>query len=120
MQTKNVPIGMWNIHQYRHRTNSAVEGWNSKLKSTIGSQQLDGFLQAQKLKEETELVSWQLKSKEHGEPGQKGRKGKLNERIKEIMEEYGKSKYRHKCLKRLFDFSTTAPSGPGPPRSRGF
>lgn len=73
-QKQNVPIEMWNIHQYRHRTNSAVEGWNSKLKSIIGSQPPDGFLQAQKLKEETKLVSWQLKSKEPEEPGQKRRK----------------------------------------------
>ena len=29
MQNQNVPIEMWNIHQHRHRTNSAVEDWNS-------------------------------------------------------------------------------------------
>jgi hypothetical protein len=82
MHNQNVLIEMWNIHQYRHRTNSAVEGWNSKLKSVIGSQQPDGLLKAQKLKEETDLISWQLKSKEPGEPGQKRRKTTLNERIK--------------------------------------
>jgi hypothetical protein len=28
------------IHQYRHRTNCAVEGWNCKINSFIGRQQL--------------------------------------------------------------------------------
>jgi hypothetical protein len=65
---------MWNTRQYRHRTNSVVEGWNSKPKSIVGSQQPGGFLQAKKLEEETELVSWQLKSKEPGQPGEKRRK----------------------------------------------
>jgi hypothetical protein len=34
----------------------------------------EAFLLVQTLKEEADLVSWQLKSKEHGEPGQKRRK----------------------------------------------
>ena len=80
MRNQNVPIEISNIHQYRHRTNSAVEGWNSKLKRVIGNQQPDGFLQAQKLKEETELESWQLKSKEPVQLGHKRRK-MLNEGI---------------------------------------
>ena len=44
----------------------------------------------QKLKEEAELVSWQVKSRELGEPGQKRKKtyAKQDERIKRIMEEY--------------------------------
>jgi len=36
---QNVPIEMWNIKKDRHRTNSAVEVLNSKLKS-IGKQHL--------------------------------------------------------------------------------
>jgi hypothetical protein len=65
---------MWNINKHRYGTNSAVEGWNSKLYSIIGKQQPDVFLLVQKLKEEAELVSWQLKSSELGEPGQKRKK----------------------------------------------
>ena len=53
----------WNINKHRHRTNNAVEGWNSNLNSVIGRQQANVFLQVQKSKEEAQLVSWQLKSK---------------------------------------------------------
>jgi hypothetical protein len=45
----NVPIEIWNIHKHRHRTNSAVGGWNSKLNSIMGEQQPNVFLQVQKL-----------------------------------------------------------------------
>jgi hypothetical protein len=65
---------MWNIKRHRHRTNNAVEGWNSKLNSIIGKHQPNVFLLVQTLKEEAELVSWQLKSKEPGKPGQERRK----------------------------------------------
>jgi hypothetical protein len=51
MQNQNVPVEMWNINKYRHRTNSAVEGWNSKLKSIMGEQQPCAFLRVQKLTE---------------------------------------------------------------------
>jgi adenylosuccinate synthase len=40
MQNQNVPIEMWSIIKQRNRTNSAVEGWNSKLISIMGDQQL--------------------------------------------------------------------------------
>ena len=62
---------MWNINKPRHRTNNAVEGWNYKLNSIIGQQQSDIKLLVQKLKAAAELVSWQLKSKGLGQPGQK-------------------------------------------------
>jgi hypothetical protein len=74
MENQNVPIEMWNIHQYRHRTNNAVEGWNSKLNSIIGKQHPNVFLLVQKLREEAQLVSWQIKSKELGLAGQKRKK----------------------------------------------
>jgi hypothetical protein len=50
----------------------------------IGNQQPNVFLLVQKLKEKVQLLSWQLKSKESGEPGQKGRKTyvKQDNRIK--------------------------------------
>jgi hypothetical protein len=65
---------MWNINKHRHGTNSTVEGWNSKLNSLIGKQQPNIILLVHKLKEKVELVSWQLRSKELGEPGQKRKK----------------------------------------------
>jgi hypothetical protein len=71
MENQNVPIEMWNIQQHRHRTNNAVAGWNSKLNSIIGNQQPNVVLLVQKLKEDAELVSWQMKSKELGLAGQK-------------------------------------------------
>jgi hypothetical protein len=69
MENRNVPIEIWNIKKHWHRTNNIVEGWNSKPNSIIGKQQSDVFLQVLKLKEEAELVSCQLKSKEPGQPG---------------------------------------------------
>jgi hypothetical protein len=43
MENQNVPIEMWNINKHRHRTNNAVEGWNSQLNSTTGKQQTNVF-----------------------------------------------------------------------------
>ena len=66
MEYEKVPIKMLNIYKYRHRANSAVDGWNSKLNSIIGKQQPNVVTQVQKLKEKEKLVSWQLKRKESG------------------------------------------------------
>ena len=41
-------IGMWNVNKHHLRTNSAVEGWNCKLKSSIGKQQPDVCLLVRK------------------------------------------------------------------------
>ena len=65
---------MWNINKHRHTTKNVVEGLNSKLNSIIGKQQPNVFLLVQKLQEQTELVSWQLQSKDPEKPGQKRRK----------------------------------------------
>ena len=70
MENQNVPIEMWNVHKHRLRTNKALEDCNSKLNSIIGEQQPIVFLGVQEIKEEAELVSWQPKSKESGQPGQ--------------------------------------------------
>jgi hypothetical protein len=43
MENQNVPIEMLNICKHRHRTNNAVESWNSKLNSIIGKQH-DGLM----------------------------------------------------------------------------
>jgi hypothetical protein len=85
MEHQNVPIEMWNIHQHRHRTNNAVEGWNSKLNSIVGKQQPNVFLLVQKLKEEAVLVSWQMKSKELGLAGQKRKRLTYN-KTRELKE----------------------------------
>jgi len=68
MENQNVPIDTWNINKHRHRTNRAVKGWNYKLNSITGKQRPNVFLQAQKLIEETDLVSWQPKWREPGQP----------------------------------------------------
>jgi hypothetical protein len=84
LENQNVPIQMWNINRHRHGTNSAAEGWNSKLNSIIRKQQPNVFLLVQKLKEEAELVPWQLKSKQLGLFSQHA------EKTEGIMEEYDK------------------------------
>jgi hypothetical protein len=83
-------IEMWNINKHRHKTNNAVEGWNSKLNSIIGKQQPKVFQLVQKLHEQAELVSWQLQSKDPEKPGQKRRKFyvKQEQIILKIMEKY--------------------------------
>jgi hypothetical protein len=67
------------IRQYRHRANCAVEGWKCKLNSFIRRQQLKGFLQVQKLKEETTeiAVTWDNLVKNE-KKNMQNNKGKLN------------------------------------------
>ena len=62
---------MWNINKKRHSTNIAVEVWNSKPKSIMEMLQPNTMLLVRELKEEAELVYWQMKSKKTGQPGQK-------------------------------------------------
>jgi len=63
MENQNFSIEKWNINKHRPWTNHALEGWNFKLNSVIGKQEQNVFLQVQKLKEQADLVPWQLKSK---------------------------------------------------------
>jgi len=49
MENQNVPIEMWNINKRWHRSNNAVESWNSKLSCIIGNQQPGLFLLVQRL-----------------------------------------------------------------------
>jgi hypothetical protein len=79
MENQNVPIEMWNVNKCQLRNNKAVEVWNSKLNSIRRKEQPHFFLQVQKVKEETELVSWQLKSKEPGDLRQKRTKTSVKE-----------------------------------------
>jgi len=72
MENQNVPIEMWNISKHRQRTNNAVEGWNSKLNSTIGKQKLNVCLQLQKLKEAVSILATEIKGTV--KPGQTRRK----------------------------------------------
>ncbi|GFV38595.1 uncharacterized protein TNCV_132341 [Trichonephila clavipes] len=67
MDNTNVPIKVWNVYGQRHRTNKSVEGWNSKLNTTITgkNQPNDPFL-IKILKIETQKVSFNLKSRELG------------------------------------------------------
>jgi len=70
MENQNVPIDMRKVNKHPKRNNKTVEGCNSKLNSIIGKQHPNVFLQVQKIRGEAEMVSWQSKSKEPGEPGQ--------------------------------------------------
>ena len=70
VENRNVAIEMWNVNERRNRTNSAFEGWDSKLNNITGKQRPTVFLQIQQLEEEAEFVSWQLRSKATGQPGQ--------------------------------------------------
>jgi hypothetical protein len=75
----HVDIGSTSLDNYIYPvllTNNAVEGLNSTRNSIIGKNQSNVFLVVEKLKEEAELVSCQLKSKESGDPGQKRRKAR--------------------------------------------
>jgi len=55
MKNQNVPIEMWNVNKYRHRTNNADEVWHSGLNSIIGEQQPDVFLLVQRFQEKQSL-----------------------------------------------------------------
>jgi hypothetical protein len=61
MENQNVAIEMWNINKHRHGTNSAVEGWNSKLNSIIGKQQPIVSMQLQKIKEAVRILATEIK-----------------------------------------------------------
>jgi hypothetical protein len=84
MENQKVPIEMWTTNKRWHRSNNAVEGWNSKLCSIVGKQQPKLFLLLQRLNEEAELVPWQVKSKESGQSDQQRRNTyvKQEDRIK--------------------------------------
>jgi len=61
MENQNVVIEMWNINKHRNGTNSAVEGWNSKLNNIIGKQQPTAFMQLQKIKEAVGILATEIK-----------------------------------------------------------
>ncbi|PRD20531.1 UNVERIFIED_CONTAM: hypothetical protein NCL1_54335 [Trichonephila clavipes] len=70
MDNPNMPIKVWNVYgQQRHRTNNSVEGCNSELNAIIGRNQPTVHLLVKILKEETQKVSFNLKSRELGDPG---------------------------------------------------
>ncbi|GFX55172.1 uncharacterized protein TNCV_1156331 [Trichonephila clavipes] len=64
MDNTNMPVKTWNVYGHRHITNS-VEGWNSKLNAIIGRNQPNVV---KILKEETQKVSFNLKSRKLGDP----------------------------------------------------
>ena len=73
-----------NKNKHRHRSNSAVEGWNYKLNRIMGKQQPYTVVPVQKLKEGAQLESLQLKTNlESG--GQKRKKAYVKTReLKEL------------------------------------
>jgi hypothetical protein len=68
MENQNVPIEMWNINKERQRTTMQAKVGISNHRALEES---SGILLVHNLKEEGDLVSWQLKSKETGDPSQK-------------------------------------------------
>lgn len=103
MDNPNMPIKVWNVYGQRHRTNNAAEGWNSKLNAITNRNQPNVHLLVKILKEETQKVSFKLKSRELGDPGIKRKRAyvKLDERIENILKEFGRSSNLEKCLKSL-------------------
>ncbi|GFW85571.1 uncharacterized protein TNCV_852231 [Trichonephila clavipes] len=96
-------IKVWNVYGQRHRTNNCVEGWNSKLNAITGRNQPNVHLLVKILKEETQKVPFNSKSRELGDPGIKRKKAhvKLDERTENILKEFETSNNLEKCLKSL-------------------
>ncbi|GFV35320.1 uncharacterized protein TNCV_3203521 [Trichonephila clavipes] len=104
MDNPNMPIKVGNVYEQRHRTNNSVEGGNSKLNAIIGRNQPNIHLLVKILKEETQKVSFNLNSRELGDPRIKKKKAhakKLDERIENILKEFETSNNLEKCLKSL-------------------
>ncbi|CAL1288591.1 unnamed protein product [Larinioides sclopetarius] len=74
MDNPLLPIALWNVNDQRHRTNNAVEGWNSKLNRMIGRQQPNVQLLVKCLKDEANNVSHVIRCHELGEFGVKRKK----------------------------------------------
>ncbi|GFW71027.1 uncharacterized protein TNCV_191181 [Trichonephila clavipes] len=68
MDNPNMPIKVRNVYGQRHRTNNSVEGWNFTLNAITGRNQPNVPLLVKILKEreETQKVSFNLKSKKLG------------------------------------------------------
>lgn len=100
MDNPSLPTALWNVHNQRHRTNNAVEGWNSKLNRMIGRQQPNIQLFVKCLKDEAINVSHVIRSHDLGEVGVKRRKKyvQLDQRLDNIMKEYEMSRDLKKCL----------------------
>lgn len=103
LENLTITRSMWNVYEQRHRTNNAVEGWNSKLNALVGRKAPNIFFLIEKLKLITMEVSFILKSKELGESGTKRRKvfTKLDQRIKNILDDFKKGGDLKKCLSAL-------------------
>ncbi|PRD23866.1 UNVERIFIED_CONTAM: hypothetical protein NCL1_45251 [Trichonephila clavipes] len=73
MDNPNMPIKIWNVYGQRHRTNNSVQGWNSELNAITSRNQPNVHVFVKILKEETQKMSFNLKSRELGDPGKKGK-----------------------------------------------
>lgn len=103
MENPNMDMELWNVHNQRHRTNNAVEGWNCKINRMVGRMKPNIHFLVKTLKDEAKMVSQLVQAKELGEPAEKRRKKyvKLDIRIKNILGEYENSKDLIKCLTAL-------------------
>ena len=102
LENQNVLIDMWNVYGQRHRTNNAVEGWNSKLNKSIGTTDPNIYYVVNTLRANSE-VSHFLKMKELGHilTQRKKKYIKNDERINNILAEFQKTKDLKTCLKAL-------------------
>ncbi|CAL1265093.1 unnamed protein product [Larinioides sclopetarius] len=83
MDNMLLPIALWNVNDQRHRTDNAVEGWNSKLNGMIGRQQLNVQLLVKCLKDEANNISHVIRRRELGEFGVKRKKNDDSQSLKE-------------------------------------
>ncbi|GBN39368.1 hypothetical protein AVEN_63677-1 [Araneus ventricosus] len=89
MSNPLLPTALWNVNDQRHRTNNAVEGWNSKLNRMIGRQQPNVKILIKCLKDEANNISHVIRSRELGEFGVKRKKCmQLDQRLENIMKDF--------------------------------
>ena len=103
MDNSKLPFEIWNVHGQRHRTNNAVEGFNSKLNRMIGRKQPNVYFLVQTLTLMSESISFEIKARELGQTGAKRRKVhvKVDRRIDNIMSEFKKTGNLRRCVKSL-------------------
>ncbi|GBO12004.1 hypothetical protein AVEN_274014-1 [Araneus ventricosus] len=84
-----LPTALWNVNDERHRTNNAVEGWNSKLNRMIGRQQPNVKILVKCLKDEANNISHVIRSRELDEFGVKRKKCvQLDQGLENIMKDF--------------------------------
>ncbi|GBO14618.1 hypothetical protein AVEN_246995-1 [Araneus ventricosus] len=85
MSNPLLPTALWNVNYQRHRTNNAVEGWNSKLNRKHPNVKI----QVKCLKDAANNISHVIRSRELCEFGVKRKKCvQLDQRLENIMKDF--------------------------------